>query len=37
MKGPGKVEITSESNIQEIIVELFLGLLEVSDQKAVRR
>lgn len=37
MKGPGKVEITSESDIQEIIVELFLGLLEVSDQKAVRR
>lgn len=35
MKGPRKVENTSKSNIQEIIVELFLDLLEVSDQKAV--
>lgn len=35
MKGPGKTEIISKSNIQKIIAELFLELLEVSDQKTV--
>lgn len=33
MKSLRKVEIISESNIQKSVVELFLKLLEVSDQE----
>lgn len=36
MKGLSKVEIISKSNIQKSIVELFLELLEVSDQEDVK-
>jgi len=36
MKGLSKVEIISKSNIQKSVVELFLELLEVSDQEDVK-
>lgn len=36
MKGLRKVEIISESNVQKSVVELFLELLEVSDQEDVK-